>query len=237
MNDKIKVTIWNEYREDRNSELYPRGLHGFIKDFLDKHENLEVRLAALDDPDQGLPDSVLNNTDVLMWWGHSCHGEVDDALVAKIKKRVYEDGMGFIPIHSAHFSKPFCSIVGASGKLHWSDAQKEIIWNILPSHPITAGIPDHFIIENEEAFGEPFLIPQPDELLFVSWFEHGFVFRGGCTYYRGRGKVFYFQPGHDTCASFYNEYVQRILYNGILWAAPNDFGAPMYERTYHEPVA
>ena len=238
MANKIRVTVWNEYRHEKAEEairaVYPKGIHGCIKDFLDQHDDLEVRIAALDDPYQGLPDDVLNNTDVLMWWGHMAHGDVDDALVQRIKKRVYDDGMGFIAMHSAHMSKPFREIVGTSGKLLWGDDQHELIWNVMPAHPITAGIPEHIDLGTEEMYGEPFMIPQPDELLFVSWYEHGFVFRSGCTFYRGRGKGFYFQPGHESCRSFYNEYVQRILYNGIKWAAPTEFGDPMHNCDYRK---
>ena len=232
MTNKIRVTVWNEYRHEKSEEsiraIYPEGIHGCIKNFLAPYEDLEVRIAALDDPDQGLPDDVLNNTDVLMWWGHMAHGEVNDALVEKIRNRVYDDGMGFIAMHSAHMSKPFRAIVGTSGKLLWGDDQHELLWNGMPAHPITAGIPEHVDLGIEEMYGEPFMIPQPDELLFVSWYEHGYVFRSGCTFYRGRGKVFYFQPGHEACRSFYNEYLQKILYNGIKWAVPNDFGCPMH---------
>ena len=240
MANKIRVTVWNEYRHEKSEEfireIYPKGIHGCVKDFLDQHDDLEVRLAALDDPDQGLPDDVLNNTDVLMWWGHMAHGDVDDAVVQSLKKRVYDAGRGFVAMHSAHMSKPFREIVGTSGKLLWGDDQHEILWNVLPSHPITAGVPEYVDLGTEEMYGEPFMIPQPDELLFISWFEHGYVFRSGCTYHRGRGKVFYFQPGHEACRSFYNEYVQKILYNGVKWAAPNDFGAPMHNCDYRKPI-
>ncbi|MBO5648434.1 MAG: ThuA domain-containing protein [Clostridia bacterium] len=235
MANKIRVTIWNEYvhevYEDAVREIYPLGIHGCIKEFLEKLDvngELEIRLAALADPDQGLPDEVLNNTDVLMWWGHCAHHEVDDGLVQRIKARVYDGGMGFIPMHSAHMSKPFREILGTSGKLLWGEDQHEFIWNVRPGHPITAGIPEHIELDKEEMYGEPFMIPQPDELLFISWFEQGYVFRSGCTYHRGRGKIFYFQPGHEYCRSFYNEYVQRVLYNAVKWAAPNDFGCPMH---------
>ena len=238
MANKIRVTVWNEYRHEREEdyirEIYPKGIHGCIKDFLDPHDDLEVRIVSLDDPEQGLPDDVLNNTDVLMWWGHMAHDEVNDELVEKIKRRIYDDGMGFIPMHSAHMSKPFRAVLGTSGKLLWSDNQHELVWNVLPAHPIAAGIPEHFSLDLEEMYGEPFMIPQPDELVFISWFEHGYVFRSGCTYHRGRGKVFYFQPGHEACRSFYNEYVQKILYNGVKWAAPNDFGSPMHDCDYRK---
>ena len=204
--EKLRVTIWNEFRHEKTKEnvkaIYPDGLHATIKAFLDKNEDLEVRLAALDDPDQGLPDEVLENTDVLLWWGHMAHGEVNDELVKKIQTRVYLGKMGFIALHSGHHSKPFKAIVGTNGNLSWGRDQKEIMWNLLPAHPIAAGIPDHFIIEKDELYCEPFYIPQPDELVFGGWYEDGFIFRAGCCFFRGAGKVFYFQPGHETCPSF-----------------------------------
>jgi trehalose utilization protein len=224
----INVTIWNEYRHEKSDEnvakLYPNGLHAAIGEFLSKNDDMKITLAALDDPDQGLPDEVLNNTDVLLWWGHMNHGEVKDDLVERIRQRVYVGGMGFIALHSAHHSKPFRAIVGTTGNLLWGDNQKEIIWNIMPSHPIAAGIPSHFELPEEELYAEPFQIPQPDAHIFEGWYEHGYVFRTGCTFLRGAGRVFYFQPGHETCPSFYDANVQRIITNGVRWAAPNDFG-------------
>lgn len=224
----INVTIWNEYRHEKSDEnvakLYPNGLHAAIGEFLSKNDDIKITLAALDDPDQGLPDEVLNNTDVLLWWGHMNHGEVKDDLVERIRQRVYVGGMGFIALHSAHHSKPFRAIVGTTGNLLWGDNQKEIIWNIMPSHPIAAGIPAHFELPEEELYAEPFQIPQPDAHIFEGWYEHGYVFRTGCTFLRGAGRVFYFQPGHETCPSFYDANVQRIITNGVRWAAPNDFG-------------
>ena len=224
----INVTIWNEYRHEKSDEnvakLYPNGLHAAIGEFLSKNDDMKITLAALDDPDQGLPDEVLNNTDVLLWWGHMNHGEVKDDLVERIRQRVYVGGMGFIALHSAHHSKPFRAIVGTTGNLLWGDNQKEIIWNTMPSHPIAAGIPSHFELPEEELYAEPFQIPQPDAHIFEGWYEHGYVFRTGCTFLRGAGRVFYFQPGHETCPSFYDANVQRIITNGVRWAAPNDFG-------------
>ena len=224
----INVTIWNEYRHEKSDEnvakLYPNGLHAAIGEFLSKNDDMKITLAALDDPDQGLPDEVLNNTDVLLWWGHMNHGEVKDNVVERIRQRVYVGGMGFIALHSAHHSKPFRAIVGTTGNLLWGDNQKEIIWNIMPSHPIAAGIPAHFELPEEELYAEPFQIPQPDAHIFEGWYEHGYVFRTGCTFLRGAGRVFYFQPGHETCPSFYDANVQRIITNGVRWAAPNDFG-------------
>lgn len=236
MKKVINVTVWNEYRHEKTEEharkLYPEGIHAKIKSFLDTNEDMKVTLAALDDPDQGLPDDVLENTDVLIWWGHMAHNEVDDELVKKIRERVFLGKMGFIALHSAHLSKPFTSIIGTNGHLSWGREQKEIVWNMLPGHEITAGIPDHFLLGEEELYSEPFYIPQPDELIFTSWFEDGNIFRSGACFYRGAGKIFYFQPGHETCPSFYNPYVQRIITNAVRWAAPCEKG---YEITNNCP--
>ena len=226
---KIKVTFWNEFRHEKRKpkamELYPEGIHAFVKKFLEAdYDDIEVTLAALDDENHGITDELLDNTDVLIWWAHTTHNEIPDELAAKIRDRVFINGMGFIGLHSAHKSKPFMWLVGGTGNLSWGRNQKEIIWNLLPSHPIAAGIPDHFLIESEELYAEPFYVPQPDELVFGSWFEDGHIFRSGLCYHRGAGKVFYFQPGHETCASFYNPYVQKIIANAIHWARPNGFG-------------
>jgi len=242
MANKIKVTIWNEFRHEKTKEnvkaIYPNGLHATIGEFLSEKDDIEVTLAALDDEYQGLPDSVLENTDVLIWWGHMAHGEVDDALVEKIKNRVYLGKMGFIALHSGHHSKPFKAIVGTNGNLQWGRNQKEIVWNMMPSHPIAAGIPEHFLIEEEELYSEPFYIPQPDALVFGSWFEDGNIFRSGACFIRGAGKVFYFQPGHETCKSFYNPYVRRIITNAVYWARPNATACNIQDKCPHitEPV-
>ena len=237
MSKKINVVIWNEFRHEKKSErvkaIYPNGLHATIKSFLDTNEDMSVTLAALDDEYQGLPDELLEKTDVLVWWGHIAHGEVNDELVAKIQKRVYEGKMGFIALHSAHHSKPFKAIVGTNGNLSWGRDQKEIMWNLMPQHPIAQGIPDHFLIEEEELYCEPFYIPQPDALVFGGWYEDGYIFRSGACFLRGAGKVFYFQPGHESCKSFYNPYVRQIITNGIRWAAPSNLGYEIPEGCPH----
>lgn len=224
----INVVIWNEYRHEKLEEacaaIYPEGIHGCIKSFLQTDESLNITLAALDDPDQGISNSLLEQTDVLLWWGHMAHHEVSDGLVERIRQRVYAGKMGLVVLHSGHHSKVFKSVVGTTGNLSWGRDQKEIIWNLMPSHPIAAGIPDHFIIEEEELYCEPFYIPQPDALVFGGWYEDGYIFRSGCCFNRGLGKIFYFQPGHEFCRSFYNSYVQRIIKNAIEWVKPSDIG-------------
>ncbi len=234
---KINVTVWNEFRHEKTDDvcraLYPDGLHTTIKQFLDTDETLNVRLAALDDPDCGLPDEVLESTDVLIWWGHLHHGEVPEELANKIRDRVWLGKMGFIALHSAHKSKPFRKIIGTNGNLSWGRNQREVLWNMLPGHPITAGIPDHFTLESEELYCEPFYIPQPDELIFAGWYEDGCVFRSGACYFRGAGKLFYFQPGHETCRSFFNPYVRKIINNAVHWAVPNPVGYEVPSKCIH----
>ncbi len=238
----INVTVWNEYYHETVNEevqaIFPRGIHGCIAEILgEEPDTFNVTTVTLLNPSQGLPEDLLNNTDVLIWWGHLRHGEVDDRLVECIRRRVYRNGMGFIALHSSHKSKPFMQIVGSDGSLQWGDNQLEIMWNILPAHPIAEGIPQYFKLETEEMYGEPFNIPQPDELVFASWFQHGNIFRSGCCFYRGVGKVFYFQPGHETARSYYDPNVRRIIRNAARWAAPNKFLPGLPTKTdYISPI-
>ena len=220
----IRVTVWNENWHDRTDEnvakLYPGGLHKVIADFLGKDEEIEVRTATLDQPECGLSDDVLENTDVMLWWGHCKHGDVPDELAVKVKDRVLR-GMGIIFLHSAHFSKPFGLLMGTTCSLKWRDGDRDRIWTVMPNHQIAQGIGEYFEIECEEMYGERFDIPQPDELVFLGWFSGGEVFRSGCTWYRGLGKVFYFQPGHETNPSYHLPQVRKILTNAVKWAAPH----------------
>lgn len=235
----IRVTVWNEYRHERAEEairaIYPEGIHGCVRRFLSEDPTLEVRTATLDEPACGLTDEVLNSTDVLMWWGHMAHHEVPDELVEKIYRRVTEGGMGFVAMHSAHFSKPFKRLCGAPCNLLWGRNQKAIVWNLMPTHPIAAGIPLHFQLQ-EEMYGEPFSIPVPDELIFATWFEDGNLFRGGATWQKGFGKIVYFHPGHEECRSFYDKNVQRVLNNAVHWAAPAEIGAGYDYKDTHQTV-
>ncbi|MBM7618207.1 trehalose utilization protein [Bacillus tianshenii] len=226
----IKVTVWNENRHEQTNEkvreVYPEGIHGAIASFL-KEDNFEVRTATLDEPEHGLTEEVLNSTDVLVWWGHMAHDDVSDEIVTRVKNRVL-DGMGLIVLHSGHFSKIFKTLMGTTCDLKWREAdEKERIWVVSPGHPIAEGIGEHIDIEREEMYGEHFDIPDPDELVFVSWFEGGEVFRSGCTYKRGKGKVFYFRPGHETYPTYYHEKVQKVISNAVKWAKPTECG-PVY---------
>lgn len=220
----IRVTVWNEFRHEKHNdkvkEVYPQGIHHVIADALGE-AGFTVRTATLDDPEHGLTQDVLDDTDVLFWWGHIAHDEVDDAVVARVQQRVL-GGMGLVVLHSGHFSKIFKRLMGSSCDLKWREAgEKERLWIVNPAHPIVAGLPGEFIeIPKAEMYGEHFDIPAPDELVFVSWFTGGEVFRSGCCFYRGRGRIFYFRPGHETYPIYKQAEVRRVLQNAAHWAAP-----------------
>jgi trehalose utilization protein len=227
----MNVLVWNENRHEKTNpvvaENYPKGIHGAIAEFLQEDE-INVKTATLDEADHGLTDEVLAETDVLVWWGHKAHGEVRDEIVEKVQKRVLE-GMGLVVLHSGHFSKIFKKLMGTTCDLKWREAdEKERLWVVDPTHPIAEGLGQYIELEKEEMYGEHFDIPTPDELIFISWFEGGEVFRSGCTYKRGKGKIFYFRPGHETYKTYYNPEIQRVIKNGVNWAKPTDSATPVY---------
>lgn len=219
----IKVTVWHEYAHEKIDEnvrkIYPDGMHIAIKNFL--KDDFEVRTATLDDEECGLTKEVLDNTDVLIWWGHMDHGKVPDDVVDRVYDAVLS-GMGLIVLHSGHHSKIFKKLMGTPCNLSWrEDGDMERIWVVNPAHPIAKGLDSYFEIEHEEMYGEPFRIPEPDETVFIGWYEGGEVFRSGVTYHRGNGKIFYFQPGHESYPTYYNKNVQTVIKNAVNWAAPS----------------
>lgn len=231
----IQVTVWNEYLHEREhpeiAAVYPEGIHGCIRSFLEK-AGLGVKTATLDMAEHGLTQQVLDDTDVLIWWGHKAHQEVSDAVVQRVYDRVME-GMGLIVLHSGHASKIFRKVCGTdSWRLKWrEDGETELLWNVAPGHEITRGIDDYIRIPQEEMYGEPFGIPAPDELVFISWFEGGEVFRSGVCYHRGRGRVFYFRPGHEAFPVYHMPEIQRIIVNACHWAAnPQECGCCFSKR-------
>ncbi len=219
----IRVTIFNEHIHEKTEEavqkVYPHGIHGAIKEFLEG-ENVVVRTCTLDDPECGLTNEILRDTDVLIWWAHVGHEKVPDEVAQRVQEAVLK-GMGAIFLHSAHKSKPFMRLLGTTGNLSWHESgTKERIWVVSPSSQIAKGLGEYFEIPNEETYAEPFDIPQPDRLIFIGWYTSGEVFRSGCCYNRGNGKIFYFQPGHETFPIFYQKEVQTVIRNAVEWAAP-----------------
>lgn len=219
----IRVLVWNEYFHERTEEsvkeIYPNGIHTAIAEFL-KCDDIEVKTATLDDEECGLTQEVLDNTDVLIWWGHMAHDKVPDEIAARVRDAVLS-GMGAVFLHSAHHSKPFKLLMGTSCNLGWrEDGDMERAWVCCPSHPIVRGIGRYIELPHEETYAEPFDIPEPDRLIMIGTYSGGEVFRSGCCYNRGSGRIFYFQPGHESYPTYYIPDVQVIIKNAVRWACP-----------------
>lgn len=237
----IRVTIWNENVQEHWADLapaapeaarahmlevageinkiHPAGIHGTLAAIFKGDADIQVRTATMDMPEHGLTEEVLEQTDVLIWWGHVAHDQVSDAVVRRVQERVLR-GMGLVALHSAHMSKPLKRLLGTGMTLGWREGDYCHVWTVDPTHPIAEGVSQGFLLEPEEMYSEFFDIPKPDELIFLSWFRGGEVFRSGCTWHRGYGRIFYFQPGHETYQSFYDENVRRIIRNAVRWVAP-----------------
>jgi trehalose utilization protein len=218
----IRVTVWGENVHEQTNKIvaghYPKGMHGCIAEGLNEDAAIMATTATLQEPEHGLPVARLAQTDVLIWWGHAAHGDVSDEVVERVIEQVWA-GMGLIVLHSGHFAKVFKRLMGTPCNLSWREAgERERLWVASRNHPIAAGLPDHFEIENEEMYGEPFGIPEPLETVFISWFQGGEVFRSGVTYKRGAGNVFYFRPGHEAYPTYHDANVRKVLKNAVKWA-------------------
>lgn len=238
----LRVVVWSEnVHELKNpavARIYPQGMHETIAAGIRALlPTASVATATLQQPEHGLSESVLANTDVLTWWGHLAHGEVSDAVVGRVHGRVLE-GMGLVVLHSGHHSKIFRRLLGTSCSLTWREAgERERLWVCNPGHPIAAGLKSHFELPHEEMYGEPFGIPPPDEQVFISWFEGGEVFRSGCCWQRGNGKIFYFRPGHETYPTYFDPNVQRVIANAVEWARPQGKWVDRCENAINPPEA
>ncbi len=218
-----RITVWNEYLHEVENPvvraIYPDGIHTEVASAVAEHLDADIRTATLREPEHGLTQEVLDATDVLFWWGHRAHAEVADEVVERVHRAVLE-GMGLVVLHSGHVSKVFQRVLGTSGWLRWREAdEKERLWNLEPSHPLLQGVPEQFELEQEEMYGERFDVPTPDELLMISWFQGGEVFRSLCTWRRGHGRVVYFRPGHEAYPTYRHPHVRRILANAAAYAA------------------
>ena len=222
MSRPIRATVWNEFLHERQDAaaraIYPDGIHGTIAAALNAAGGIEARGATLDEPEQGLAEARLAATDVLLWWGHRAHEAVEPAAVERVAARVFE-GMGLIVLHSGHYSRIFKRLMGTPCALRWREAgERERLWVVDRAHPITQGIGPSILLPRSEMYGEPFLVPEPAETLFISWFEGGEVFRSGLTFRRGAGRIFYFSPGHETYPIYHDPAVQAVLVNAVRWA-------------------
>ncbi len=233
----IRVTVWNENVHETTqpdiAAIYPDGIHGAIAAGLTDllGDDAVVRTATLQEPEHGLTEEILADTDVLTWWGHMAHGEVSDEVVERVQRHVLA-GMGLLVLHSGHFSKIFIRLMGTTCSLAWrNDAERELVWTVKPGHPIAEGVEQPIVIGQQEMYGEHFDIPDPDELVFVSSFGGGEVFRSGVTFTRGRGRIFYFSPGDQEYPVYFHAQIRRVLANGVRWAAPTSSGRALPEVT------
>lgn len=224
MTAATRVTVWNEnVHESTQPEIaaiYPHGIHGAIAAGLvaELGDAVDVRTATLAEPQHGLTEEALAATDVLVWWGHNAHDQVEDAVVDRVQRHVLA-GMGLVVLHSGHFSKPFIRLMGTTCALEWrNDGDREVVWTVAPSHPIAAGIDMPLVIDHHETYGEFFDVPTPDEVVFVSAFEGGEAFRSGMTFTRGRGRIFYFSPGDQNYPIYHHPQVLRVIANASRWA-------------------
>jgi trehalose utilization protein len=222
----IHVTLWNEFiheqKDDAVKSIYPDGMHRVWRQALEEHlgKRVTVREAHLSQPEHGLSEAVLEATDVLFWWGHIAHDQVDDAIIERVAERVLR-GMGLVALHSTHFSKLFRRLMGTSCRLNWRNGtDRELVWTVNPSHPIARGVEIPIQIPGQEMYGEYFDIPQPEELVFISSFSGGEVFRSGCCFQRGFGRIFYFSPGDQEYPVYHHPGVKQVLANAAEWVAP-----------------
>jgi trehalose utilization protein len=235
----IRVTVWGENRHEQTqkhvAKIYPQGMHTTIAEGIEENlgERCIVRTATLDDPGQGLTETVLAQTDVLTWWGHLAHDEVSDEVVERVHRHVLS-GMGLVVLHSAHWSKIFMKLMGTTCTLRWrAEHDRELVWTVNPTHPIALGVPHPLIIEEDEMYGEFFDIPVPDELIFLSTFSGGEAFRSGCTFRRGHGKIFYFRPGDQDYPTYHHKDVRRVVANGVAWVN-SDLPERRYPSLLHQ---
>ena len=240
----VNVLVWDENPPHAQRSIYPDNIRGAVADGLNEvgGDQVVVQVAHLDDPEQGVSAAALAAADVLIWWGHMRHAELSDAAAARIVDRVHNWGLGFIGLHSAHYSKPFKQILGCTGHLKggWrEDEQPEEIRVCAPRHPIVHGVHD-FALAQEEMYGAPFDVPPSAVVILQSHFPAGGEYfpsglawtvgvgidaqfqsgpGGGQGQGEGYGRVFYFRPGHETVPTFLNPDVRRVLYNAVRWVA------------------
>jgi len=228
---KRKVVVWSEGTanvDPGSKAVYPNDINTAIAQGLQPlaASGWEIVKASLNDPDQGISDALLNSTDVLIWWGHKKHGDVKDQLVSQIVNRVKEGNMGFIATHSSHFCKPLKQLLGTAcswGEYKADGTSVEILVKE-PSHPICKGVKD-FKLPKIECYGEPFAVPTPEAVPLDGVYTRpdGQTQPGrmGLCWTIGKGRVFYFTPGHETYNDYYLPEVRRIFVNAVEWAAPS----------------
>lgn len=271
---KIRVLVWDE-TGDAQKEAYENYLGKCIADQLSKNAAFSVSSATLNDKQQGIGTEVLNNTDVLIWWGHIRHGEISTAKGQEIVQRIATGNLSFIGLHSAHWSVPFIEAMNEVTRRRIfadSSLKKEDVTFIAPEvrkslpkredrlapytdirkfpdgskklevhlpnccfpdvrndgkpstirvqkkeHPIVKGLSPVLRLQQTEMYNEPFHVPEPDQLILEECWEGGEWFRSGMLWNLGKGKVFYFRPGHETYPIFKEKWVMQLLTNAVQW--------------------
>ena len=217
--EKIRVLAWSELTEPKYA--YPKGINGAVTEYLNVFDDVTAKTACLDDPDQGVSENALKDTDVLIWFGHVRHGNVKSESVDRIARHIKERGMGFLGLHSTHFALPYKALMGTScaWRAYVEDGKSGYIKVVSPSHPIAAGITD-FVIPREEWYGEPYDVPNPEAVIFEGHYVDGKeIARDGLVWTVGKGRVFYFRPGHETFPIYYMAEVRTIMLNAVRWLA------------------
>lgn len=224
MTAPIRVLVWGENHHEKHDpipqRIYPDTMHGTIAAGVRRllGDDVVVETATFDDDEHGLTEERLADTDVLIWWGHMRHDDVADAVVERVHRHVLS-GMGLLALHSAHFSKIFIRLMGTTCTLRWRQStDRELVWTIAPTHPIAEGVAQPIVLPAQEMYGEFFDVPNPDDLVFVSGFSGGEVFRSGMTFSRGHGRIFYFSPGDQDYPVYHDANIQRVIANAVRWA-------------------
>jgi trehalose utilization protein len=273
-----RVLVWDE-RQPRQKEAYPNWLGNQIADQLKQRPGLAVRSAALDDPGHGL--STLDETDVLIWWGHVRQLEIELPVAKEIVQRIQEGRLQLIALHSAHWSRPFVEAMKERARTdalrglpaserttavfvetelfprsfiapkrtdplspsvkyqrtpgqpveiyltlpnccfpaYRDDGKPSELITLLPRHPIARGLPAKLSITQTEMYDEPFHVPPPDEVVFEERWAAGERFRSGSVWRLGKGRVFYFRPGHEQYPVYFDPHMLQILENAVRWLA------------------
>lgn len=274
----VRVVVWDE-QQPKQRGAYPNFLGNQIASYLKKQPGLSVKSVRMNDPEQGLSSEVLDNCDVLIWWGHRRQQEITPETGQALVERIRAGQLSLIALHSAHWSTPFMEAMNARSrddalaklpeadrgratfelihpfkdkykppkrddsptpraeystaadgapriKLYLpnscfpavrADGMPSHVTAVLPNHPIARGIPAKFTILHTEMYDEPFHVPAPDQVVFEEHWDAGEHFRTGMVWKLGRGKVFYFRPGHETYPVYFEPYPLKILDNAVRW--------------------
>jgi trehalose utilization protein len=214
----LRVRIWCEGTAPKST--YPDEIDGALADQLGRVPGLSVTKARLSDPDAGLSDADLDATDVLTWWGHVRHEEVPDDRAMAVVKRVREGRLGFVALYASCGSKPFKQMMSMTCEPgSWrEDGRPEFVSVRTPGHPIARGITP-FTIRKTDMFAEPFAVPPPETVVFVSSWEKGETLRSGLTWTIGSGRVAYLRTGPENFPVLFHPSIRQAVLNSVNWVA------------------